>query len=92
MSLKPGVVTGEAYGQLVRAAKEGDALPAVNVSGTSSLNAVLEAAAKAKSDVIIQLSNIGARFFAGKGLPDAMVAMVLGAVSAAQHAHLVAEH
>jgi fructose-bisphosphate aldolase class II len=67
-------------------------LPAVNVNGTKTLNAVNEAAAQAKSDVIIQLSNGGAQFFAGQGMPDGFKAKVLGAVSAAQHAHLLAEH
>ena len=93
MSIKPGVVTGDNYKKLIAAAKAGGyALPAVNVTGTNTLNAVLEAAAKAKSDVIIQLSNSGAQFFAGSALPDPLVAKVLGAVSAAHHAHLVAEH
>jgi fructose-bisphosphate aldolase, class II len=91
--LKPGVVTGEGYKTLVNAAKAGGyALPAVNVVGTNSLNAVMEAAAKAGSDIIIQLSNSGAAFFAGAGLPDGFKAKVLGAVAAAQHAHLLAEH
>ena len=90
--VSPGVVTGEAYNAVVNAAKEGGyALPAVNVVGTDSVNAVLEAAAKAKSDVIIQLSNGGAQFFAGKGYPDAFKAKVLGAVSCAQHVHLLAK-
>ena len=54
---KPGVVSGESYRQVVEAAKAGGyALPAVNVVGTNSVNAVLEAAAKTKSDVIVQLS------------------------------------
>ena len=92
-TLKPGVVSGEDYRTLLTAAKSGDyALPAVNVVGTNSVNAVLEAAAEAGSDVIVQLSNGGAQFFAGKGLPDAGTAKVLGAVSAAQHVHLLAEH
>ncbi|MGD2129952.1 MAG: class II fructose-bisphosphate aldolase [Lysobacterales bacterium] len=92
-SLKPGVVTGEGYETLVNAAKAGGyALPAVNVVGTNSLNAVMEAAAKAGSDIIIQLSNSGAAFFAGAGMPDGFRAKVLGAVAAAQHAHLLAEH
>ncbi|MBJ80546.1 MAG: class II fructose-bisphosphate aldolase [Myxococcales bacterium] len=92
-SLKPGVVTGQDYQTLVAAAKEGAyAFPAVNVVGTNSANAVLEAAAKAKSDVIIQLSNGGAQFFAGKGCEDSFAAKVLGAVSAAQHVHTMAEH
>jgi fructose-bisphosphate aldolase class II len=92
-TLKPGVVSGEDYLTLLKACKEGDyALPAVNVVGTNSINAVLEAAAETGSDVIVQLSNGGAQYFAGKGLPDAGVAKVLGAVSAAQHVHLLAEH
>ncbi len=92
-TLKPGVVTGAQYKTLLAAAKAGGyALPAVNVVGTNSVNAVLEAAALAGSDVIIQLSNGGAQFFAGKGMPDAHQAKVLGAVSAARHVHLLAEH
>jgi fructose-bisphosphate aldolase class II len=93
LSLKPGLVTGSAYADLVQHCKEGGfALPAVNIVGTSSANAVLEAAAKAGSDVIVQLSNGGARFFAGQGLPDSNTAMVLGAVSAARHVALLAAH
>lgn len=92
-SLKPGVVTGKEYLALVKAAKEGKyALPAVNVIGTSTINAVLEAAARNKSDVIVQLSNGGAEFYAGKGMPDSFQAKVLGAVSAAHHVHTLAEH
>ena len=53
---------------------------------------VLEAAAKHKSDVIVQLSNGGAEFYAGKGFPDSFQAKVLGAVSAAHHVHMMAEH
>lgn len=92
-SLPAGVVTGEDYRSLVGACKAGGyALPAVNVTGTNSVNAVLEAAAAAKSDVIIQLSNGGARFFAGEGMKDEAQARVLGAVSAARHVHLLAQH
>lgn len=92
-TLKPGVVTGKDYLSLVKACKEGRyALPAINVIGTNSVNAVLEAAAKNKSDVIIQMSNGGAEFFAGKGFPDSFQAKVLGAVSAARHVHMMAEH
>lgn len=91
--MKPGVVTGEAYRELISACKtNGYALPAVNVVGTNSLNCVLEAAADTRSDVIVQLSNGGAQFFAGKGLKDSHTAKVLGAVSAARHVHLLAEH
>jgi fructose-bisphosphate aldolase class II len=90
--VRPGVVTGSAYKAMVDAAKAGGyALPAVNVVGTNSANAVIEAAAKAKSDVIIQLSNSGAAFFAGQGMPDGFRAKVLGAVSCAQHVHLLAK-
>lgn len=90
--VRPGVVTGAAYKAVIDAAKAGGyALPAVNVVGTDSVNAVLEAAAEAKSDVIVQLSNGGAEFFAGKGYPDSFEAKVLGAVSCAQHVHLLAE-
>ena len=91
--LKPGVVTGKDYLTLVTAAKAGGyALPAVNVSSSSTINAVLEAAAKNKADVIIQLSNGGAQFYAGQGMADGFQAKVLGAVSAALHTHLLAEH
>jgi fructose-bisphosphate aldolase class II len=93
VTLKPGVVTGSEYKTLVDAAKSGGyALPAVNVVGTNSLNAVMEAAAKANSDIIIQLSNSGAAFYAGAGMEDGFKAKVIGAVAAAQHAHLLAEH
>ena len=92
-TLPAGVVTGEAYRTLVAAAKAGGyALPAVNVTGTNTINAVLEAAAVNKSDVIIQLSNGGAQFYAGQGMPDTALAKVLGAVSAARHVHMVAKH
>ncbi|RUQ29426.1 MAG: class II fructose-bisphosphate aldolase [Candidatus Competibacteraceae bacterium] len=91
--LKPGVVTGKDYLTLVAAAKAGGyALPAVNVSSSSTTNAVLEAAAKNQGDVIIQLSNGGAQFYAGQGMKDSFKAKVLGAVSAALHVHLLAEH
>ncbi|TVQ85128.1 MAG: class II fructose-bisphosphate aldolase [Micavibrio sp.] len=91
--LKPGVVSGKDYLTLVKACKDGGyALPAVNVVGTNSINSVLEAARNNKSDVIVQLSNGGAEFYAGKGMPDDFQAKVLGAVSAAQHVHLLAEH
>ncbi len=93
MALKPGVVTGEDYLELVNACKSGGyALPAVNCVGTDSVNATMEAAANNNSDVIIQFSNGGAQFFAGTGIKDAFAARVLGAVSAAHHVHTLAEH
>ncbi len=92
-ALKPGVVSGKDYETLVAACKANHyALPAVNVTNTNTINAVLEAAAKNKADVIIQLSNGGAQFYAGQGFPDASLAKVLGAVSAARHVHMMAEH
>jgi fructose-bisphosphate aldolase class II len=92
-SLRPGVATGEGYKTLVDAAKEGGyAYPAVNVVGTNSINAVMEAAAAARSDIIIQLSNSGGAFYAGAGLADGFKAKVVGSVAAAKHAHLLAEH
>ena len=91
-SLKPGVVTGDDYKTLLTAAKEGGyALPAVNAVGTNSVNAVMEAAAKNKSDVIVQFSNSGGQFFAGKSMENAFEAKVLGSISAARHIHLLAE-
>ncbi len=91
--MKPGVVFGEDYAKLVQSCKDGGyALPAVNVVGTNSINAVMEAAGKNKSDIIIQFSNSGAQFYAGKGMQDSFGAKVLGAVSAAKHVQLLAEH
>lgn len=92
-TLKPGVVTGADYLTLVAACKRGQyALPAVNVTSSHTINAVLESAAKNKSDVIVQLSNGGAQYYAGQGFPDGDKAKVLGAVSAARHVHLLAEY
>lgn len=92
-SLKPGVVTGKAYFELVDACKSGGyALPAVNVTSSSTANAALEAAAKAGSDIIIQMSNGGAAFWGGPSLADSHTARVKGGVSACHHIHLMAEH
>jgi fructose-bisphosphate aldolase class II len=92
--VKPGVVTGEDVQKVFAACKANKmALPAVNVISTDSINAVLEAAAKAKSPVIIQFSNGGAQFVAGKGLKlDGQQSNILGAISGARHVHLMAEH
>ncbi len=90
---KAGVVTGDDLQALFAAAKANHfALPAVNVINTSTVNAVIETAAEVKSPVIIQLSNGGAQFYAGKGLNnDGQRACVAGAVSAAVHVHALAE-
>ena len=96
MSLKnyKGVIYGDAVQELFEQAKKHQfALPAVNVTGTNTINAVMEAAKAVNSPVIIQLSNGGAQFYAGKTLNnDNLQACVLGAVSAAKHVHLLAEH
>ena len=89
--VQTGVVTGDDVQKIFKVAKEeGFALPAVNVVGTNSINAVLEAAAEVNSPVIIQFSNGGASFYAGKGLKSPKAA-VLGAVSGARHVHLLAK-
>jgi fructose-bisphosphate aldolase class II len=96
MSLKDfkGVITGEQVQELFEVAKKHQfALPAVNVIGTNSINAVMETAKAVNSPVIIQLSNGGAQFYAGKSLDNSKLqACILGGVSAAQHVHLLAEH
>jgi fructose-bisphosphate aldolase class II len=85
-------VTGDKLHQLFDHAKsQGFALPAVNVVGSDSVNAAMEAARKANSAIIIQFSNGGAAFYGGQGI-DSDVAAVMGAVSGARHVHLLAEH
>jgi len=91
--VKPGVVTGDDVQKIfVIARKQSFALPAVNVVGSNSINAVMEAAAKANSPVIIQFSNGGAAFNAGKSLSNANEqAAIAGAVTGAMHVHKMAE-
>lgn len=90
--LRAGVVTGKEYEELVAACKDGGyALAAVNVTSSSTVNAVLEAAARNNSDVIIQVSNGGAAFYGGPAYPDSLKGKILGAVSLARHIHLMAE-
>jgi len=89
--VKPSVLTGSEAKKLFAYAKENKfAIPAVNVVGTDSVNAVLEVAAKVNSPIIIQFSNGGAQYFAGKGLKTSDAA-VLGGISGAQHVHTMAE-
>jgi fructose-bisphosphate aldolase class II len=92
--IKPGVVTGEALNQLLRHANENNyALPAVNVVGTNSINAVLETAKAVNSPVIIQFSNGGGIFYAGKSLSnDGQKAAIAGSISGALHIHQMAVH
>jgi fructose-bisphosphate aldolase class II len=91
--VSPGVVTGKGVQDVFAVAKANSfALPAVNVVGSNSINAVLEAASEVNSPVIIQFSNGGAAFNAGKGLKiDSMQASILGAVAGAEHIHRLAE-
>ncbi|MBR4097813.1 MAG: class II fructose-bisphosphate aldolase, partial [Campylobacter sp.] len=87
--VKPGVVWGEDLSKLYEYAKsEGFAIPAVNVVGSHSINAVMEAAKKANSPVIVQFSNGGASYYAGKACPNADV---LGAIAGAKQVHLLAK-
>jgi len=92
-NIKPGVATGREVQEIFAYAKEkGFALPAVNVVGSDSANAVMETAAAVNSPVIIQYSNGGAQFNAGKGLSNKNdVSGILGAISGAKHIHLLAE-
>ena len=91
--VKPGVITGDDVQKVFEIAKANAfALPAVNVVNTDSINGVLEAAAKAKSPIVVQFSNGGAAFFAGKGLKlEGQKAAILGAIAGAKYVHAVAE-
>ena len=91
--VKPGVVSGDDLQKVFAIAKKnGFALPAVNVVSTNSVNAVLEAAKNNNSPVIIQFSNGGAAFYAGKALSNENEkAAIAGAVSGAEHIHRMAE-
>lgn len=91
---RAGVLFGDELRAIYQDAKDnGFALPAVNTIGTDSINATLETAAKVNSPVIIQFSNGGAQFIAGKGMPnDALQANISGAVSGALHIHNVARY
>lgn len=90
---RTGVLHGDEVTELLQFANENDfAIPAVNVIGTDSINAVLETAREVNSPVIIQFSNGGAHFFAGKGLSnDGQQAAILGAISGAMHVHTLAK-
>ena len=91
---KPGVLFGAELEALMQDAKQNEfALPAVNTIGTNTINAVLETAAKVNSPVIIQFSNGGAQFIAGKGMPNANYeANIAGGISGALHVHNVAKY
>lgn len=89
----PGVITGDGVQEVFALAKANNfALPAVNVTGTDTVNAVMETARDANAPAIIQFSNGGAAFFAGKGLSnDKQQGAIAGAVSGAHHIHQLAE-
>ncbi|WP_290791204.1 class II fructose-bisphosphate aldolase [Flavihumibacter sp. UBA7668] len=89
-----GVLFGDELEALYKDAKANKfAMPAVNTIGTDSINATLETAAKVNSPVIIQFSNGGAQFMAGKGMPnDKLQANISGAISGALHVHNVAKY
>jgi len=90
---RPGVLFGDEVTELLMHANEHDfAIPAVNVIGTNSVNAALETAKAVNSPVIIQFSNGGASFFAGKSLSnEGQKSAILGGISGALHVHNVAE-
>ncbi len=87
-----GVLTGNQVQEVFALAKEkGFALPAINVIGNNSINTVLETAAELNSPVIIQFSNGGAQFNAGKGLPnEAQKSAIAGSIAGAKHVHEMA--
>jgi fructose-bisphosphate aldolase class II len=91
--IKSGVATGDEVQAIFHLAKEkGFALPAINVTSSSTVNGVMEAAAKLNAPAIIQFSNGGSMYFAGKGLPnDQEKAAILGGVAGAKHVHALAE-
>ncbi len=90
---RTGVLFGDEVNEVYADAKANEyALPAVNVVSTSTINAVMETAAKLNSPVIVQLSFGGGHFYAGKSLDDTgFVASVAGCISAAMHVHTMAE-
>ena len=92
-TIKPGVATGKAVQEIFKLAKEkGFALPAVNVIGSNTINGVLETAKSLNAPVIIQFSNGGAQFNAGKGLSnEGQKAAIAGSIAGAKHVHQMAE-
>ena len=88
-----GVLFGKELEALYKDAKANNfAIPAVNTTGTDTINAAIETAAKVNAPIIIQFSNGGAQFIAGKGMPnDNMQANIQGAIAGALHVHQVAK-
>jgi fructose-bisphosphate aldolase, class II len=94
LNLEPGVIFGDDVKSLYDYANKNDfAIPAVNVVGTNSVNAVLETAKVVNSPVIIQFSNGGAHFFGGMGLTkENQTGAIIGGISGAHHVHNVAKY
>lgn len=94
LSRKTGVITGEDSLKLFQHAQENSyAIPAINVTSSSTVVAALEAARDAKSPIILQVSQGGAAYFAGKGVSnDGQAASIAGAVAAAHYIRFVAHH
>ena len=94
LNIPKGVLTGDDVQNVFKLAKEKSfALPAVNVIGNNTINAVLETASEINSPVIIQFSNGGAHFNAGKGLSNEnQKASILGSISGALHVRSLAKH
>jgi fructose-bisphosphate aldolase class II len=94
LNLEPGVISGDDVKKLFDYANKNDfAIPAVNVVGTDTVNAVLETAREVNSPVIVQFSNGGAHFFAGQGLTkEGQTGAIAGGISGALHVHNVAEY
>jgi fructose-bisphosphate aldolase class II len=92
-NIKPGVATGREVQEIFKLAKEkAFALPAVNVIGSDSINGVLETAAALNAPVIIQFSNGGGVFNAGKGLSNEnQKAAIAGSIAGAKHVHHMAK-
>ena len=92
-NIKPGVATGREVQEIFQLAKQkGFALPAVNVIGSNTINGVLETAKALNAPVIIQFSNGGAQFNAGKGFGnDNQKGAIAGAIAGAKHVHHMAE-
>ena len=90
MQFRPGVLTGDEVTAVFNHALENHyALPAVNVIGTNSINAVFETAREVNSPVIVQISHGGGAFYAGKALKtDTQLASIIGSVTGSHHGHM----
>jgi fructose-bisphosphate aldolase, class II len=93
LGIPAGVITGVHVRNLLKyASEQGFAIPAVNCTSSSTINAALEAARDINSPLILQISQGGAAYYAGKGLSnEGQRASIIGAVSAAHHVRLVAK-